>query len=82
MLEFRRRAGDILNQIFYRKERILVRRGRKDMAVLIPLEDYQTYIADADTERYTNKELQGMFRRDAIRADLRSWALQAKPRRG
>ncbi|TSC72315.1 MAG: hypothetical protein G01um101438_633 [Parcubacteria group bacterium Gr01-1014_38] len=81
MLEFRRRAGDILNQIFYRKERILVRRGRKDMAVLIPLEDYQTYIADADTERYTDKELQDMFRRDAVPADLRSWALQAKPRR-
>ena len=81
MLEFRRRAGDILNQIFYRKDRILVRRGKKDMAVLIPLEDYQTYIADADTERYTDKELEDMFRRDAISAGLRSWALRAKPRR-
>ena len=81
MLEFRRRAGDILNHIFYRKERVLVRRGRKDMAVLIPLEDYQTYIADADTERYTDKELREMFRRDAIPADLRSWAFRAKPRR-
>lgn len=81
MLEFRRRAGEIFNEIFYQKDRILVRRGKKDMAVLIPLEDYQIYIAGAGTEQYSNAELQDIFRRDVVSDDLRAWAQQKARRR-
>lgn len=80
MLDFRRRAGEVLDEVFYRKDRVVVRRGRKDMAMLIPLEDYQTYIAGADTELYTDEELTGMFRRDEVPVDLRAWA-RGRPRR-
>lgn len=80
MLLFRRRVGEILDGVYYRKDRVLVRRGRKNMAILIPLEDYQAYIADADTELYTDGELTDMFRRDEVSADLRAWA-RGRPRR-
>lgn len=80
MLAFRRRVGEILDRVYYRKDRVLVRRGRKNMAVLIPLEDFQTYIADADTELYTESALKDMFRRDEISDDLRAWA-RARPSR-
>lgn len=76
MLEFRRKAGEILDETFYQKGRFLIKRKKKPMAVLIPMEDYQAYFDDADIEIYTGQRIKEFEKQDRV-----SKALLAKVKR-
>lgn len=70
MLDFRKRAGQILDETFYRKDRFLIKRKNKPMAVLIPLEDYQAYFDDKDIEIYTKKRIKEFEKEDRLSKSL------------
>lgn len=65
MLDLRKRPGQVLDEAFYRKERFLIKRNKKTMAALVPIEDFLRYFEDEDIETYTVqriKEFQGQDR--------------------
>lgn len=66
MLDLRKKAGQILDETFYRKDRFLIKRKEKPMAVLIPVEDYEAYFDDPDIEIYTKKRIKEFERQDRI----------------
>lgn len=76
MLDLRKKAGQILDETFYQKCRFLIKRKNKPMAVLIPIEDYETYFDDKDVEIYTEKRIKKFEKEDRI-----SRALLAKVKR-
>ena len=76
MLQLRKKAGQILDETFYRKDRFLIKRKNKPMAVLIPVEDYETYFDDKDIEIYTNKRIKEFEKKDRM-----SKALLAKAKK-
>jgi len=64
MLNLRKKAGQILNETFYRKDRFLIKRKNKLLAVLISIEDYQAYFDDSDIEIYTEKRIEEFDKED------------------
>ena len=42
-LKVRGRLGEILEEVFYRGEEFIIKRGRKTMAVLIPPDEFENY---------------------------------------
>lgn len=66
VLELRKKVGQILDETYYRKDRFLIKRKNKPMAVLIPIEDYQGFFDDEDIEIYTNKRIREFDREDRI----------------
>ena len=50
--------GEIIDRTFYRKDRFLVKRKNKPVAVLVPLEDYELFMGDdEDIELYSDKRI-------------------------
>ena len=76
VLDLRKKVGQILDETFYRKDRFLIKRRNKPMAVLIPIEDYQAYFDDPDIEIYTKKRIKEFEKEDRI-----SKALLAKAKK-
>lgn len=74
MLELRSKIGEVLDQTYYKKDYFLIRRGRKDLAVIIPLEDYQLI---KDLPKYTEEELDQMGW-DMVKADRITRSLAKK----
>lgn len=70
MLELRKKAGQILDETFYRKDRFLIKRKDRPMAVLIPIEDYKTYFDDKDIEIYTKKRIKEFAKEDRLNKTL------------
>ena len=70
MLQLRRKAGQILDETFYRKDRFLIKRKDKPMAVLIPVEDYETYFDDKDIEIYTTERIKEFEKEDRLNKAL------------
>lgn len=66
MLDFRKKAGQVLDETFYQKYRFLIKRKNKPMAVLIPIEDYETYFGDEDIEVYTRERIKEFEKEDRI----------------
>ncbi|OGY26017.1 MAG: hypothetical protein A2Z24_02795 [Candidatus Woykebacteria bacterium RBG_16_44_10] len=64
MLELRKRPGEFLDETFYRKSRFLIKRNRKAMAVLVPIEDFARYFEDEDIEIYTKERLKEFQKSD------------------
>lgn len=64
VLDLRKKVGQVLDETFYRKDRFLIKRRNKPMAVLIPLEDYQTYFDDPDIEIYTKERIKEFEKED------------------
>ena len=42
-LKVRSSLGEILEEVYYRGEEFIIKRGRKPMAVLVPLEVFESY---------------------------------------
>lgn len=58
MLDLRKKMGEIIDRTLYRKERFLVKRKNKPVAVLVPLEDYELFMGDdEDIELYSDKRI-------------------------
>lgn len=70
MLDLRKKAGQILDETYYRKDRFLIKRKNKPMAVLIPVEDYQAYFDDPDLEIYTQERIKEFEKEDRVSKKL------------
>lgn len=42
-LHVRGRLGEILEEVYYRGQEFIIKRGKKTMAVLIPIEEFESY---------------------------------------
>lgn len=75
MLDLRRKIGEIIDQTLYRKERFLVKRKDKPVAVLVPLEDYELFMGnDEDIELYTDKRISEFAAQDRLSRQERQLA--------
>ena len=69
MLDLRKRIGQVIDSSFYRKDRFLIKRKDKPVAVLLPLEDYKLFIDDdRDIEIYTRKRIKEFEKEDRLSA--------------
>ena len=67
MLDLRKRIGQVIDSSFYRKDRFLIKRKDKPVAVLLPLEDYELFIGDdRDIEIYTKKRIKEFEKQDRL----------------
>lgn len=72
MLDFRKSPGEVLNQVFYNKQKIILDRGKKRMAVLVPIGLYEKLFVNEDIEMYTKERIQEFEREDTLPARLSS----------
>jgi len=70
MLDFRRSPGETINEVFYNKKKIILERGKKQMAVVVPIGLYQKLFQDEDVEIYTNKRINEFVKEDKITEKL------------
>jgi prevent-host-death family protein len=42
-LKVRGKLGEILEEVYYRGEKYVIKRGKKPMAVMMPIADYESY---------------------------------------
>jgi len=70
MLDFRRSPGEAINEVFYNKKKIILERGKKQMAVVVPIGLYQKLFQDEDVEIYTNKRINEFVKEDKITEKL------------
>ena len=67
MLDLRKKIGEIIDQSFYRKERFLIKRKDKPVAVLVPIEDYELFIGDEkDIEIYSDRRIRQFLKEDKL----------------
>lgn len=66
MLDLRKRPGQVLDEAFYRKERFLIKRNKRTMAALIPIEDFLRYFEDEDIEIYTKQRQREFQEQDRL----------------
>ena len=74
MLDLRKKAGQVIDEAFYRKDRFVIKRKNKPVAVLIPVEDYQYLMDEADIEVYSKQRIKGFEREDRLTAEEKSLA--------
>ncbi|MBI4209049.1 MAG: type II toxin-antitoxin system Phd/YefM family antitoxin [Deltaproteobacteria bacterium] len=64
-LEVRGHLGEILEEVFYKGKEYIIKRGKKSMAVLMPVEEFENY-------RKQREKDMGIF--DQIRSKNRSYS--------
>lgn len=75
MLDLRKKIGEIIDQSFYRKERFLIKRKDKPVAVLVPIEDYELFIGnEKDIEIYTDKRIREFIKEDKLTKEQKAAA--------
>lgn len=75
MLDLRKRVGQIIDEAFYRKDRFLIKRKNKPVAVLIPVEDYEFFISDdSDIEIYSKGRIKEFEKQDRLTTEEKSLA--------
>ncbi|KKP65339.1 MAG: hypothetical protein UR68_C0007G0023 [Candidatus Roizmanbacteria bacterium GW2011_GWA2_35_19] len=63
MLDFRKSPGNIINEVYYNKKKIILERGKKPMAVMVPVDLYKKLFLDEDIEIYTKQRV-GEFKKE------------------
>ena len=82
MLDFRKKAGQVIDEAFYRKDRFLIKRKSKPVAVLIPVEDYELFMADdSDIELYSQERIKEFERQDRLSLEEKILARQLLQRK-
>jgi len=74
MLDFRRNIGRIVDRVYYQKQKYLIRRKDQVMAALIPIEDYNLYLKDADADKiedYTQERIKEFRKNDQLSPRLK-----------
>lgn len=67
MLDLRKRIGQVIDRSIYRKDRFLIKRKDKPVAVLVPIEDYELFIEDEkDVEIYTKSRIKEFEKEDRL----------------
>lgn len=49
-LKVRGNLGEILEEVYYKGEEYIIKRGKKPMAVLIPLDEFENYRKQRETD--------------------------------
>jgi len=70
MLDFRKSPGETINEVFYNKKKIILERGKKQMAVVVPIGLYQKLFQDEDIEMYTSKKISEFEKEDKVSEKL------------
>lgn len=65
MLDFRKSPGEVINEVFYNKKKIILERGRRKMAVVVPIGLFEKLFSDEDIEIYS-KERKKEFEKEDI----------------
>lgn len=67
MLDFRKKAGQVIDETQYRKDRFLIKRKDRPVAILAPVEDYDFLLKDnLDIEIYSQKRIREFERQDRL----------------
>lgn len=70
-LELRQQTGAILDKVLYRKDRYLIRRKNKPLAVLVPYDEYQQQVPETFGEDYTDERIAEFLKADRLTAKQR-----------
>ncbi|KKQ23993.1 MAG: hypothetical protein US40_C0009G0037 [Candidatus Roizmanbacteria bacterium GW2011_GWC2_37_13] len=63
MLDFRKSPGNVINEVYYNKKKIILERGKKPMVVMVPVDLYKKLFQDEDIEIYTKQRV-GEFKKE------------------
>ena len=66
MLDFRKSPGEVINKVFYNKKKIILERGKKQMAGLIPIELFKKLFSDQDIEIYSQERIREFEEEDKM----------------
>ena len=66
MIDLRKRPGQVLDETYYKKYRFMIRRNKKAMAVIVPVEDYERYFEDEDIRLYSEAEIKDFLKKDKL----------------
>jgi len=72
MLDFRKSPGEVINEVFYNKKKIILERGKKKMAVVVPIGLFEKLFSDEDIEIYSKKRTKEFEKEDRITNRLSS----------
>lgn len=72
MLELRSKIGEVLDKSYYKKDYFLIKRNRKSMAVVVPIEDYILFYSDKDVDVYSDKQIKEFLELDKISPEIRN----------
>lgn len=81
MLDLRKKAGQVIDEAFYRKDRFLIKRKDKPVAVLIPIEDYEYLMDDSDIEIYSEERIREFEIEDRLSTEEKTLAKALLKRR-
>ncbi|PIQ72658.1 hypothetical protein COY13_04055 [Candidatus Roizmanbacteria bacterium CG_4_10_14_0_2_um_filter_36_35] len=70
MLDFRKSPGEVINEVFYNKKKIILERGKKKMAVMVPIGLYEKLFIDDDIEIYSKTRIKEFKKEDKITKNL------------
>jgi len=70
MLDFRKSPGEVINEVFYNKKKIILERGKKKMAVMVPIGLYEKLFIDDDIEIYSKIRIKEFKKEDKIAKSL------------
>jgi len=71
MLNFRKSPGEILNEVFYGKKRVILERDKKKLAALIPIDFYEKLFENEDVELYSDKRIKEFMKEDRLTERLK-----------
>jgi len=71
MLNFRKSPGEILNEVFYGKKRVILERDKKKLAALIPIDFYEKLFENEDVELYSDKRIKEFMKEDRLTETLK-----------
>ena len=72
MLDFRKSPGEVINEVFYNKKKIILERGKKKMAVVVPIGLFEKLFSDEDIEIYSEERIKEFKKEDRMTNRLSS----------
>lgn len=66
MLDFRKSPGEVINEVFYNKKKIILKRGKKKMAVVVPIGLFEKLFSDEDIEIYSKQRIKEFEKEDRM----------------
>lgn len=70
MLDFRKSPGEVINEVYYNKKKIILERGKKKMAVVVPIGLFEKLFNDEDIEIYSKERIKEFEKEDKMTKSL------------
>lgn len=70
MLDFRKSPGEVINEVFYNKKKFILERGKKRMAVIVPIDFYEKALSDEGIKVYTKERIREFKKEDKVTKNL------------